>query len=448
MIPRSKQLLACLVLAAIEAGAADVATTPADTPEAFAQPMAGLTDTERAHFFRGRALVRQSWVAAPSKDDQVDGLGPLYNRLACISCHPRNGRGRPPEAAGERMLSMLVRLSVPGQDGHGGPRPHPAYGGQLNEEGVPGVPGEGRAELRWHELDAIVTGDGERLPLRRPEIVFSDLAYGPIDGALTSPRVGQQMVGLGLLDAVPESALRRLANEAKPDGVRGRVNRVWNPETGRLEAGRFGYKSNMPTLRVQAAGAFLGDMGITSPAFPTENCTAAQTACRQAPSGGKPELTRQQLEDVEFYLAHLALPERRNASDAKVLRGEARFVEIGCGACHRPELKTAAQTRFPRLAGQLIRPYTDLLIHDMGEGLADHRPDNRAGGREWRTAPLWGLGRSLAVSETVRYLHDGRARSLAEAIIWHGGEAKPARERYVRLPKEEREALEAFLDSL
>ena len=420
----------------------------AASPEAFAQPMPGLSDTEREQFFRGRTLVRQSWVVAPSKDDQVDGLGPLYNRLACISCHPHNGRGRPPEAATERMLSMLVRLSVPGHDDHGGPKPHPAYGGQLNEEGIPGVPGEGRATLRWHEVVTVRLAGGEKVSLRKPQIKFAELAYGPIDGVLTSPRVGEQMVGMGYLDAVSEATLEGMAKETKPDGVKGRVNRVWNPETKRMEAGRFGYKCNMPTLRAQSAGAFNGDIGITSPLFPDENCTSVQKACQKAPNGGSPELSAAQLDEVEFYLAHLDVPPRRNAADPVVKRGEVRFAEIGCAACHRQELKTGDGAHFPRLAGQTIRPYTDLLVHDMGKGLSDRRPDGLASGSEWRTSPLWGLGLTAAVSESGFYLHDGRARSLVEAIVWHGGEATKARDRFVRLGKEEREALLAFLDSL
>jgi CxxC motif-containing protein (DUF1111 family) len=385
---------------------------------------------------------------APSKDVLFQGLGPLYNRLACISCHPHNGRGQPPEREDERMLSMLVRLSVPGHDAHGGPKPHPAYGGQLNEEGIPGVPGEGRAVLKWREVDTVTLAGGEKVSLRRPQIKFAELAYGSIKGVLTSPRVGQQMVGMGLLDAVSAATLEGMAKEAKPDGVKGRVNRVWNPETQRIEVGRFGYKSNMPTLRAQSAGAFNGDLGVTSPLFPTENCEPAQTACRKAPNGGSPELSAKSLDDVEFYLAHLELPTRRNGDDPAVKRGEVKFAEIGCVACHRPELKTDPKARFSRLAGQTIHPYTDLLIHDMGEGLADHRPDNRAGGRDWRTAPLWGLGLTGAVSEATFYLHDGRARTLSEAILWHGGEAKQARDRFVHLSKEEREALVAFLNSL
>ena len=409
--------------------------------EAFSQPLPGLDEAERERFFRGRALFNQSWVVAPAKDDRVDGLGPLYNRLACVSCHAHNGRGLPPERAGERMQAMLVRLSVAGVGPQGGPRPHPAYGDQFNEEGIPGVPGEGRVLLRWHTVRV----HGARL--RRPVLRFEDLAYGPLGPVLTSPRVGQQVVGMGLIDAVPAATLEALAEAPKPDTVRGRVNRVWNPETGATEVGRFGHKANMPSLRAQIAGAFLGDLGITSPLHPAENCTPVQTACRRAPSGGAPELSAQQLDEVTYYLAQLAVPPRRGADDPAVRRGEARFAALGCTACHRPMLRTG-DSASPALAHQDIAPYTDLLLHDMGPGLADWRPDFAAGGREWRTPPLWGLGLTAAVSERARYLHDGRARSLHEAILWHGGEATVARQRYAALGAAGRAELMAFLGSL
>ena len=440
-------LLVCGVL--VGAGArASVDWQVADAGrEAFARPLDGLSDAERERFFRGRSLFNQSWVVAPAKDDQVDGLGPLYNRLACISCHARNGRGLPPEGADERMQSMLVRLSVAGRGPHGGPRPHPAYGDQFNEEGIPGVPGEGRIRLGWIESKHRLA-DGEVVSLRRPRLAFTELGYGPIGRVLTSPRVGQQVVGMGLLDAVSAQTLAALAAERKPDGVKGRVNRVWNPETAAQEAGRFGYKANMPTLRVQIAGAFLGDLGITSDLHPAQNCSVVQSACRQAPNGGLPELSTRQLEDVEFYLAHLAVPARRNADSEAVQRGEALFARVGCVQCHRPMLQTGPSPRFPRLAGQTIAPYTDLLIHDMGLGLADGRPDFVASGRAWRTPPLWGIGLTRTISEQERYLHDGRARSLTEAILWHGGEARVARRRFASLPAQERRALLAFLESL
>lgn len=447
MIP--SRLLGGLAALSIVAGAAlaEDFTVADGGRDAYSQPFAGLSDPERDRFFRGRSLFRQSWVVSPAKDTLVDGLGPLYNRLACISCHARNGRGNAPDRPGERMQTMLLRLSVPGIGRHGGPLPHPAYGDQFNEEGIPGVPGEGRAETSWSETEVTLAG-GEVVRLRRPTFSFSELAYGPLDDVLVSPRIGQPVFGMGLLDAVSGEELERMAAEAKADGVGGRVNRVWDAGAGRAAAGRLGYKANMPNLRQQIAGAMLGDLGITSPLFGAQNCTPAQTACRQAPDGGHPELTGAQLDDMEFYLAHLAVPERRRVDDPQVRQGERLFAGIGCTACHRPLVVTGEHPKYPRLAQQAFAPYSDLLLHDLGEGLADHRPDFLANGREWRTAPLWGIGLAELIGERVGYLHDGRARTLLEAVVWHGGEAAPAQARFVALGPEQRAALLAFLGSL
>jgi|JI6StandDraft_1071083.scaffolds.fasta_scaffold18260_3 CxxC motif-containing protein (DUF1111 family) len=415
--------------------------------EAYTQPLPGLSEAERERFFRGRSLFRQSWVVAPA-EDRAAGLGPLYNRLACISCHQKNGRGRSPDGPEERMQSMLVRLSVPGQDAHGGPKPHPAYGGQLNEEGIPGIPGEGRAALHWVELPAERLTGGETVALRRPRIEFVELAYGPLTGALHSLRIGQPVYGLGLLEAVPEKTLRAMAAEAKPDGVRGRLNQVTDVAAQRMMTGRFGFKANAPNLRQQIAGAFVGDLGITSVLFPDENCMPAQKGCQQAPSAGHPELAVADLDAIEFYLANLAAPVRRNTDDPQVQHGERMFARIGCTACHRPELQTGPSPRFSLTAQQRIAPYSDLLLHDMGRGLADGRPDYRASGRQWRTPPLWGIGLVPLINEHSQYLHDGRARNLQEAILWHGGEASAARRRYTASSEPERRALLAFLHSL
>jgi len=440
----------CMVAAAMGlpgAVRADTRPAPAIDREALSHPMDGLTPDEMKRFQHGRSLVRQSWVVAPAGDGEVSGLGPLYNRLACISCHAKNGRGGAPGEPQQRMQSMLVRLSVPGQGPHGGPRPHPVYGDQLNEEGVPGVPGEGRAQIRWVGTKVRLAG-GEVVELRRPSVAFTDLAYGPLGPVRFSLRVSPHIAGLGLLETVPEATLVDLANSAKPDGVRGAVNRVWDQQAQASVIGRFGLKANAPTLRQQIAGAFLGDMGITSDLFPTENCTPAQRACRDAVSGGHPELSTQGLDDVEFYLAHLLPPMRRDADQPAVRRGEALFAQSGCAVCHRPALQGGAHPRYARLAGQTVAAYTDLLLHDMGASLADGRTDFLANGRQWRTPPLWGLGLLTAINENTGYLHDGRARTPEEAILWHAGEALPARKRYAGLPKESRQALLAFLQSL
>jgi len=404
------------------------------------RPLPGLDETEMASFLRGRSLFRQSWVIAPASDREFDGLGPLYNRLACISCHPKNGRGGAPEGPAQRMQTMLVRLSVKAP---GGARPHPVYGDQLNEEGIPGVPGEGRAEIRWqtrHEKLA----DGTLVELRSPLVRFTELAYGPLGPVMTSLRVGPPVAGLGLLDAVPDSTLLALAAAAKPDGVRGRVNRINSPQG---PVGRFGLKANAHDLEFQIAGAFHGDMSITSPRFPEENCTPAQRACRQAPDGGRPELSMQQLSDITYYVAHLAPPPRPDNRNPAVDRGAAHFSAFGCQLCHLPSLRTGPGAS-RHLAEREIAPYTDLLLHDMGADLADHRPDHQATGREWRTAPLWGIGRLAAINEKVGYLHDGRARNFEEAILWHGGEALAARQRYAAADRQTRDELIAFLNAL
>lgn len=438
-----RQLLAALLLLA------GILPTQADDAlrEAYTQPLPGLADTDREAFFRGRGLFRQSWVVAPA-EDRAAGLGPLYNRLSCISCHQKNGRGRSPDGPDERMLSMLVRLSVPGKAADGGPKGHPAYGGQLNEEGIAGIPGEGRAALSWIETKPVTLAGGEKVSLRRPRIDFVDLAYGPIGKVLFSPRIGQPVYGLGLLEAVPEKTLVALAAETKADGVRGRLNRVWDAATQQTVVGRFGFKSNQPNLRQQIAGAMVGDLGITSTLFSDENCTPVQKACQKAPSAGHPEMSNADLDAIEFYLANIAAPPQRNADDPQVRAGERQFASLGCASCHRPELQTGPSPRFPLTANRQIAPYTDLLIHDMGKGLTDGRPDYQATGREWRTPPLWGIGLVPLVNEHSQYLHDGRARNLEEAILWHGGEARTARQRYVAAPPASRQALLAFLQSV
>ncbi|MEE1865810.1 di-heme oxidoreductase family protein [Pseudomonas auratipiscis] len=424
---------------------ADVTHTAANR-EAYAQPFAKLDDNQLERFFRGRSLFRQAWVVAPSRDAAVDGLGPLYNRVSCIACHPKNGRGQAPRQ-GEAMRSMLLRLSVPGHDAHGGPKPHLVYGDQLNELAVPGVPGEGRAHVHWQE-HALALGDGETVMLRTPRVQLRELAYGPLDGVMTSARVGSPVFGLGLLEAIDEATLHAMAAEAKPDGVSGRVNQVWSVERQRAEAGRFGLKANQPDLRQQIAHAMLGDLGITSTLAPVQNCTPAQQDCARAPHGGEPELDAMQLGDLHFYLAHLAVPARRQQADPTVIEGEKLFAALGCSACHRPALITGKHPLYPALTEQRIAPYTDLLLHDMGAGLADGREDYLANGRQWRTPALWGLGLGERINPGSGYLHDGRARTLEEAIVWHGGEAEIARQRYVALAAKERRAIRAFLESL
>lgn len=416
--------------------------------EAYSRINPNITPEQLSEAFRGRSVFRQSWVIAPAQAIETAGLGPLYNQLSCLSCHGKNGRGQPPATPQQAMRSMLVRLSLPGQDPHGGPLPHPVYGGQLNEQGIPGVPGEGLVSVDYRE-DKLTLADGETVKLRTPSYRFAELHYGPLaDDIQFSPRVGPPVFGLGLLEAVSEQTILQLAETGKQQGVHGHPNRVWDDERQRNVIGRFGLKANVATLKQQIAGAFIGDMGITSPLHPEENCTAAQTACKQTPSARQPELDDARLKATLLYLRLLQVPARRNADDPAVQQGERLFNAIGCAACHTPVLTTGEFPELPLLAKQTIHPYTDLLVHDMGEGLADNRPDFQAGGSEWRTPPLWGIGLIEQINEHSYFLHDGRARSLTEAVLWHGGEALASRQGFAHLSAGERLAVIRFLESL
>jgi CxxC motif-containing protein (DUF1111 family) len=444
-------------LAGLPARAADatlpaggILTTAASGRDAYEQVAWDLDPTLHERILSGRGLVRQTWVIAPSLDPRIAGLGPTYNRPACTSCHAHNGRGEPPASADEPMRSMLIRLSVPGRDPLGGPKPEPHYGDQLNEFGVPGVPGEGEAYLEW-STQVETLADGSKVELRKPSVRFRQLAFGPLSPQLlTSPRVAPPIFGLGLLEAVPEADILAIAVEQKKagQGVAGQANRVWDAVAGRTVLGRFGWKANQPNVRQQIAGALAGDMGITSVINPQPNCPSVQTACRAVRDLAHPELSAESLDEMTLYHYVLAVPQRRDVERPQVLAGERLFAAAGCASCHRPELRTGPFSALPVLAGQRIAPYTDLLLHDMGAGLADGRPDFLASGRQWRTPPLWGLGLLETVNEHQHLLHDGRARRPLEAILWHGGEGTAAREAVRRMNHEERAALLAFLASL
>lgn len=415
---------------------------------AFAMPAPNLDAHQLRDFSFGNRLFNTNWVQAGSSTTSFDGVGPLFNRVSCSGCHVRDGRGRPPEP-GEPMESMLVRISVPGQDAHGGPLPHPIYSDQIQDRSIPGVPAEARVVLEWEETQGAFA-DGEPYRLRRPRIGFADPGYGPLgDALLTSPRVAQGMIGLGLLEALPEAELLARADpkDANRDGISGRANRVWDKAMGATVVGRFGWKANQPSLRQQVAGAAAGDIGITSPLVDRDACTEAQSACRASLSGGAPEMSEEFLDKLVLYSRSLAVPDRRAAGSPTVAAGERLFSEAGCAACHVPTLRTG-EHELAAVTHQTIHPFTDLLLHDMGEGLADGRPDFEADGREWRTTPLWGLGLIQTVNGHELLLHDGRGRGISEAILWHGGEAEASRERFRSLAKADREALLEFLRSL
>lgn len=428
----------------------DVANTGS---RAFGFPAPTLTNDERRVFEIGDSFFTQNWVTAPASTDARDGLGPMFNAQACASCHLRDGRGTP-ASTGDGELGLLLRLSVPGSTDNGGPNPHPVYGDQLQDRSVLGVPAEGDLIVTYEEIVGEY-GDGTPYSLRNPTYTVEG-NFGPLgDDIMISPRLAPQVIGMGLLEAIPEESVLAGADpdDADGDGISGRVNEVWNPEISDMALGRFGWKANAATVRAQSADAFRGDMGITSSLAPEESCTETQTECNDAPTGngpgGEPEVTDSRLGSVTFYTRTLAVPAARGADDAEVRRGADLFDEFNCSACHTPTHETGPieLVGVAALSDQVIHPYTDLLLHDMGEGLADGRPDFLASGTEWRTPPLWGLGLIDEVNGERFLLHDGRARTIAEAILWHGGEAAPAMEAFRTADVDDRSALIAFLES-
>ena len=438
------------------AGSFTVAATGAG---AYSQPAPVLSERQRAAFLRGQAGFNRPWVVfSVSTGDW--GLGPTFVADRCSACHGGAGRGTLPKSANAQLLAMVVRLSVPGTDLNGGPKPLAHYGDQLQNRALQGekleslfayspVPAEADVYLDWDE-HKVRLADGTEVSLRRPRLSVESPTFGelPTD-TMTSLRLAPPVFGLGLLEAVPEDRLLAIAERQRQLGFNGRLNYVWDEVNQRMALGRFGWKANQPSLRQQVAAAALNDMGVTSSLFPKQNCPEVQTLCRKEVPGNDPELSDAAWDDFEMLMLGLGVPATRSMNDPAVQRGAALFEQLQCAVCHVPALTTADYfPRLPQLSRQTIRAYTDLLLHDMGEGLADHRPDYAAGGRDWRTPPLWGLGLSKTVNGSTALLHDGRARSVTEAVLWHGGEAQRARDAFARLSESDRAALAAFVEAL
>lgn len=418
--------------------------------DAYSFLIANASRSRQRPFAFGNRLFNTNWVKAPASVRSFDGLGPLFNRVSCSGCHTRDGRGRPPDGPDERLDSMLVRISLPGISEHGAPKPVPGYGDQISEFGNAGVPAEARTRVLFRETSGRY-GDGTPYMLRTPVVALADPQYGPFPpDMLVSARVAPAVFGLGLLQSIPEDDIVALSDpdDRDGDGISGRPNWVFDQSLGTMALGRFGWKANQATLLQQNAAAALGDIGITSPIFPTQNCAEGQVACAGSFAEAGPELDRVFLEKLTLYTMTLAVPAQRESVGDSVRRGASLFRGAGCAYCHMPTMKTGHVPSFPELSDQTIHPFTDLLLHDMGEGLADGRPDYAATGREWRTPPLWGLGLIEKVNGHQFLLHDGRARGVAEAILWHGGEAEVSREAFRKMEKRDRDALIAFLMSL
>ena len=413
---------------------------------AFSTPAPNLSASAFEKHLEGDVEFEANFVTAPAEVNP--GLGPIYNNISCINCHSRDGRGRPPKVD-EKFVSMLFRLSLPKPadaiDGQP-PIPVPGFGTQLNNRAIFGTAPEGKIKIDYTE-QTLTTADGTRVYLRYPNYTFTE-TYQPLpENVEVSPRVAPSVFGLGLLEAIPEDTILAYAdeNDVDGDGISGKPNYVWDVVAQRYTLGRFGWKANQPTLLQQVAAAYHDDMGLTTSLFMTENSAGqSQLTAHDA----TPEISDEILDVVTFYVQTLAVPARRNIDDPQVKQGEVLFAKAQCASCHVPTLRTGVLAGVPSVSNQTIQPFTDMLLHDMGPDLADNRSDFRANGREWRTPPLWGIGLVRRVNGHTNFLHDGRARDLMEAILWHGGEAEASRQAVEQMSKEKRDALIAFLESL
>lgn len=441
-------------------------TTFAPNADSFSHFLANLSFEQEEQFKLGNALFRKIWVSSPSSTQASDGLGPLFNARGCQSCHLKDGRGHPPFPGQADNVSMFLRLSVPpGEDDTrlamdgvvAGEVGDPIYGTQLQNFAVPGLKAEGQMVIDYADLP-VTLGDGTVVTLREPHYSVADLAYGALsDDVMLSPRLANPMIGLGLVEQIPAEDILAHADpdDADGDGISGRPNWTIEPVSQSVMLGRFGWKAGMASIRSQSAAAFAGDIGIATPLvnLPHGDCTENQPQCLALPTGEQARLGLSEAPDpvldlVTFYAQTLGVPERRDVGDPAVLRGKAAFYGAGCASCHVPKFVTSRNAENPAHRFQLIWPYADFLLHDMGEGLADHRPEGLADGREWRTPPLWGIGLTQTVSGHTFFLHDGRARDLVEAILWHGGEAQAARDAFAQMSQAMRDDLVAFLESL
>jgi CxxC motif-containing protein (DUF1111 family) len=434
----------------------------------YLQPLPDLNPEQRQKFRDGEKVFNTFWIAVPN-DVMASwwnlsepgpggaewGLGPTFTATSCVACHIQAGRGHAMESSGGKsVFQQSLRLSIPGTDAHGGPKPDPNYGlhvqpfDTINSKDTDRRAGEAEVHVDWKN-SRFTLADGEVVELRKPAIRLEQLNFGPLaDGVMMSLRNTQAIYGLGYLEAVSEQDILALAALQKAQGLNGRPNYVRDDVNDKTSIGRFGWKANQPSLRQQIAGAFLGDIGVSSPLYPEQNCPPVQKDCQEQRHHTKPDLRPELWDRITFWATALNAPSQRERDNPAVQRGEKLFAAAKCAQCHVPELKTGSYDALPQLGNKTIRPYTDLLLHDMGPELADGRPDYKAGGSDWRTSPLWGIGLSKNVNGSTNFLHDGRARNLQEAIVWHGGEAQASRDLFAKLSRKERDDLLAFLQSL
>ena len=417
-----------------------------ETREAFSAPIPNLDLKKMRLFTGGRHLFRRAWVTAPGSVQSIDGLGPVFNRNSCSGCHVKDGRGKPPER-GKELKSMVFKLAKIEDNSV---FPDPNYGIQLNDKAILGIQYEGKIEIQYLDQE-FVYQDKEIINLSKPVYKINKLSFGPLDkNTKISARVAPAVFGLGLIEAITEEDIKKHADpdDENKDGISGKYNIVLDPQSKLKVLGRFGWKASKGSLLNQIVGAAHEDMGLSSKYFPEQNCMTIQKKCADSITGGTSELTEKQIKRLLLYMQALAVPRQRNTQDKDTRRGEELFKSIGCESCHISTFVTGKHENHEELSFKKIKPYSDFLLHDMGKNLADEVPSAEAEGNEWRTPPLWGLGLIKIVNKHTRLLHDGRAKSIEEAILWHGGEAKKSRNLFANLNAKKRKLIIKFLNSL
>lgn len=447
------------------AGSASVSALPFPS---FIRPVKNLPEKDRPNYYAGKALATQPWIKAPTVTDARDGLGPLYNARSCLTCHKNGGRGGLPNGTDLIVSNPVVKLSLPGSDPKTGAIPEPTYGDQFQTQSVSlahqlkqleiesnsnALKAEGELSLQWNTM-VFEYPDGNRTELRKPSIHFNTLHYGDLHAdARIEIRNAPPIHGLGLIELIKQSDISALAdpNDKNNDGISGRVNTVWSVSLQKNLPGRFGLKSNKATLIDVTAHAFVNDIGITNTLFPNQPCSSVQTQCHLMPNGNDEngvEINNALLKLTNYFVQNIGVPERNSKHAKNYAEGKSLFFEVGCNSCHQPNYTTSSSTLLPHLSNLNIWPYSDFLLHDMGAGLQSERTDFEASESEWRTPPLWGIGFTEAVNGNKTFLHDGRARNIEEAILWHGGEAMHVKNRFAQLALSKRKKLITFVESL
>lgn len=419
-------------------------TVFSENSTAFETPAPNLSAANLDIHLAGDAEFEAVFVSAPAEVNP--GVGPIFNNTACIECHPKDGRASFPSNNINELSGFFLRASIPGNDPHGAPNPVPGFGFQLQNQAIFSSVPEVQFQVTYE--DVVETfADGTEVVLKKPIYSVTNTYIPFPSDAMLSPRIGPPVFGLGLLEAIPETEI--LANQdiedLDGDGISGKANYVWDAASEQTVIGRFGWKANTPSVLIQSAGAYVQDMGVTNPVFTVESGFGQSNG--DDGISDDPELEQEILDQVVLYAQTLAVPAPRNIEDESVRRGAAIFEEITCAKCHIPK-QTSGSHEIPAIANQTFYPYTDMLLHDMGEGLADGRTDFLADGQEWKTRPLWGIGLTQLINGHTDFLHDGRAKNITEAILWHGGEALDAKEQFKQLSVEERQNLIDFVNSL